>query len=229
MKSIKRGLAVFLATLLIMSTLPVSAQEVTDKPIIEADESNPMDRAPDMGGTENNQTGSGQEDEADPPQDTSTPEASPEETDPSQPSGTPQETQPPTPEESPAGTASPEETQTPDAVTSPDASQSRMPHRHPRRRPTYRRLLQRPRRPLYRMRPLPLPKRLRRHRQEVPQQHRQEVPRQHRRKVPRRHRQPVPRPRRQQPLRPRRQQRHLWRIWRSTRFALTRAAMCGAW
>ena len=124
MKSIKRGLAVFLATLLIMPTLPVSAQEPPDKTVIEADHLNPGDNAPDAGGTENNQTGSDQEDEADPPQDTSTPEASPEETDPSQPSGTPQETQPPTPEESPAGTASPEETQTPDAVTSPDASQS---------------------------------------------------------------------------------------------------------
>ncbi len=124
MKSIKRGLAVFLATLLIMPTLPVSAQEPPDKTVIEADHLNPGDNAPDAGGTENNQTGSGQEDEADQPQGTSAPEASPEETDPSQPSGTPEETQPPTPEESPAGTAAPEETQTPDAVTSPDASQS---------------------------------------------------------------------------------------------------------
>ena len=82
MKSIKRGLAVFLATLLIMPTLPVSAQEPPDKTVIEADHLNPGDNAPDAGGTENNQTGSGQEDEADQPQGTSAPEASPEETDP---------------------------------------------------------------------------------------------------------------------------------------------------
>ncbi len=125
MKSIKRGLAVFLATLLIMPTLPVSAQEPPEKTVIEADDLNPGDNAPDAGGTENNQTGSGSEDEADQPQTTSVPETSPEETGSPLPSEDPEETQqPPTPEESPAGTASPEETQTPDPVESPDVSES---------------------------------------------------------------------------------------------------------
>ncbi len=110
MKSIKRGLAVFLAMLLIMPTLPVSAENLPDdNKVTAADMTGEGDKTPDTEGTENNQEDTDSEGE-------NVPDTEPEPTD------VPKETEPPAPVETPEATQTPEETSSPDATDSPEAS-----------------------------------------------------------------------------------------------------------
>ncbi len=101
MKSIKRGLAVFLAMLLIMPALPVSAENLPDDKVIAADMTGEGDKTPDTEETENNQ------------EDTPTD---------AEPTDAPEESQTPEPVESPEATQAPEETSSPDATDAPEAS-----------------------------------------------------------------------------------------------------------
>mgnify|MGYP002516151438 CR=1 FL=1 len=101
MKSIKRGLAVFLAMLLIMPALPVSAENLPDDKVTAADMTGEGDKTPDTEETENNQ------------EDTPTD---------AEPTDAPEESQTPEPVESPEATQAPEETSSPDATDAPEAS-----------------------------------------------------------------------------------------------------------